>query len=57
MFYYDHPPPHFHVRHGGEHATIRIEDLTLDEGELSPTVLGLVKSGGAPQARIVGQLE
>jgi hypothetical protein len=51
MFYYDHPPPHFHVRHGGEHATIRIEDLTLDEGELSPTVLGLVKEWAALHRR------
>jgi hypothetical protein len=27
MFYNDHPPPHFHVRHGGDRATIGIEDL------------------------------
>lgn len=47
MFYNDHPPPHFHVRYGGERATIRIEDLVLDEGELSPTVLGLVKEWAA----------
>ncbi|MGA3186910.1 MAG: DUF4160 domain-containing protein [Bryobacteraceae bacterium] len=42
MFYNDHPPPHFHVRHGGDRATIGIEDLALLDGELSPTVLGLV---------------
>jgi hypothetical protein len=39
MFYNDHPPPHFHVRHGSDRATISIEDL---DGKLSRTVLGLV---------------
>jgi Domain of unknown function (DUF4160) len=42
MFYNDHPPPHFHVRYGGQRAVIGIEDLALLEGELSPRVLGLV---------------
>jgi Domain of unknown function (DUF4160) len=42
MFYNDHPPPHFHVRYGGQRAVVGIEDLALLEGELSPRVLGLV---------------
>jgi Domain of unknown function (DUF4160) len=51
MFYNDHPPPHFHVHYGSERATIRIEDLALDEGELSPTILGLVKEWAALHRR------
>lgn len=42
MFYNDHPPPHFHVRYGGQRAVIAIEDLAILEGDLSPRVLGLV---------------
>jgi hypothetical protein len=42
MFYNDHPPPHFHVRYGGQRAVIGIEDLALLDGDLSPRVLGLV---------------
>lgn len=42
MFYNDHPPPHFHVRYGGQRAIIAIEDLAILEGDLSPRVLGLV---------------
>ena len=42
MYYNDHPPPHFHVRYGGQRALVGIESLTLLEGRLSPRVLGLV---------------
>ena len=42
MYYNDHPPPHFHVRHGSQRAVIEIESLSLSEGHLSPRVLGLV---------------
>ena len=42
IFYEDHPPPHFHVRYGGQQAIIAIETLQLLEGRLSPRVLGLV---------------
>jgi hypothetical protein len=42
MFYNDHPPPHFHVRYGGQRAVIGIEDLALKDSDLSPRVLGLV---------------
>ena len=42
MYYNDHPPPHFHVRYGGQRALVGIESLTLLEGTLSPRVRGLV---------------
>jgi len=42
MYYNDHAPPHFHVRYGGEKATVAIETLTVLEGKLSPRALGLV---------------
>jgi hypothetical protein len=37
MYYNDHPPPHFHVRYGGQKALVAIEALTI-----LPRVLGLV---------------
>jgi Domain of unknown function (DUF4160) len=46
VFYEDHPPPHFHVRYGGQQAIIAIETLQLLEGRLSPRVLGLVVEWG-----------
>lgn len=42
MNYSEHPPPHFHVRYGGEKALIAIETLTLLRGQLSPRVFGMV---------------
>ena len=42
MFYNDHPPPHFHVRYGGQRAIIDIGTLAVLDGTLSPRVLGLV---------------
>ena len=42
MFYNDHPPPHFHVRYGGQKAIVSIETLAVIEGSLSPRVLSLV---------------
>ena len=42
MNYSEHPPPHFHVRYGGQKAIIAIETLTLLRGKLSPRVLGMV---------------
>jgi Domain of unknown function (DUF4160) len=42
MYYNDHPPPHFHVRYGGQRALVAIETLTVLRGRLSPRVLGLV---------------
>lgn len=51
MFYNDHPPPHFHVRYGGQRAVIGIEDLALLHGSLSPRVLGLVVEWAALHRR------
>jgi hypothetical protein len=42
MFYDEHRPPHFHVRYGEHEASVRIDDLTVSDGRLSPRVLGLV---------------
>ena len=42
MFYNDHPPPHFHVRYGGQRAIVDIRTLAVLEGRLSPRALGLV---------------
>jgi hypothetical protein len=42
MYYYDHAPPHFHVRSGGQKALMVIETPALLQGHLSPRILGLV---------------
>jgi hypothetical protein len=42
MYYNEHPPPHFHVRYGGQKALVAIETLAILRGQLSPRVLGLV---------------
>lgn len=42
MYHNDHPPPHFHVRYGSQHAVVEIEGLVVVEGHLSPRVRGLV---------------
>ena len=47
MYYFDHAPPHFHVRYGGQKALMAIETLTLLQGHLSPHVLGLVAEWAA----------
>lgn len=47
MFYDDHPPPHFHVRYGGQKAIIAIETLAILDGRLSPRALGLVMEWAA----------
>jgi hypothetical protein len=41
MFYNDHAPPHFHVRYGGQAATIEIETLRLLDGKLLHVFWGL----------------
>lgn len=38
----DHNPPHFHARYGSSKVAIRINDLTVLEGKLSPRALGMV---------------
>ena len=47
MFYNDHPPPHFHVRYGGQRAVVGIADLVVLAGRLSPRVRGLVTEWAA----------
>jgi hypothetical protein len=42
MYWNDHPPPHFHVRYGSQHALIDIQTLSIITGSLSPRALGLV---------------
>jgi Domain of unknown function (DUF4160) len=42
MHYNEHAPPHFHTRYGAQKATVRIRELTVLHGGLSPRVLGLV---------------
>ena len=42
MYFNDHNPPHFHVRHGEHRAVLRIQPLMLLHGNLPPRVLGLV---------------
>ena len=46
MYFNDHNPPHFHVRYDEFRATIGIEPIELQEGELPPRVLGLVIEWG-----------
>jgi len=42
MYFNDHHPPHFHVRHEAHRARIRIRPLGLLDGYLPPRVLGIV---------------
>ena len=43
MYYGDHPPPHFHVRHNERNASVSIEDMTIIEGRLSSRDMRLVR--------------
>jgi hypothetical protein len=43
MHYGDHPPPHFHGRHGGESAQVAILTGAVLGGSLSPRALKLVR--------------
>jgi len=47
MYYNDHPPPHFHVRYGGQKAIIAIASLSLLQGSLSPRVFGMAMEWAA----------
>ena len=42
MYFNDHAPPHFHVRHENFRAIVGIDPLKLRKGKLPPRVLGLV---------------
>lgn len=43
MFYDDHPPPHFHVKHGEHKAKIHLGTGELIVGHLPPKTLRLVQ--------------
>ncbi len=43
MYFQDHNPPHFHVDAGELGAQVRIEDLTILNGELPSGVLARVR--------------
>ena len=58
MYYNEHPPPHFHVRYGGQRALVAIESLTTIQGRLTPRVLGLVVEwAAAHQAELMEDWE
>jgi len=42
MNYDDHAPPHFHVRYGGEQASVAIRPLQVLAGSIPPRALGFV---------------
>jgi Domain of unknown function (DUF4160) len=43
MFYSDHSPPHFHVKHGGEEAQVAIATGEMIGGQLSPRAARMVR--------------
>ncbi len=43
MYYNDHSPPHFHANYGGEQASLRIDNGTIVDGNLSARTLRLVE--------------
>jgi Domain of unknown function (DUF4160) len=47
MYYSDHLPPHFHVRHGDEAAKIEIATGAILAGSLSHEPFGLCGNGPA----------
>ena len=51
MYYADHPPPHFHVRYGGQKALVAIQPLSLLQGSLSPRAFGMVLEWAAMHQR------
>jgi hypothetical protein len=46
QYYKDHDPPHFHHEHAGVIALIRIADMTVFQGQISPSDRATVKSWG-----------
>ncbi len=51
MYYNDHPPPHFHVRYGGQRAIVAIDSLAVIGGRLSPAPSASSSSGRRSTAR------
>ena len=46
QYYKDHDPPHFHHEHAGVEALIRIADMAVIAGQISPADQGTVISWG-----------
>jgi hypothetical protein len=46
MYFNDHDPPHFHVRYGEHRASIGLDPVVLQEGELPRRIFGLVSEWG-----------
>jgi len=46
MYFNDHDPPHFHVRYGEYRATVCLDPIQLEQGELPGRVLSLVMEWG-----------
>jgi len=46
MYFREHAPAHFHVRYGGEKASVDIQSLAVLSGDLPPRVIGLVAEWG-----------
>lgn len=44
LFWDEHPPPHFHVLHGGDDCSLVIDTLDIMEGELPPRILAMVRA-------------
>ena len=42
MYYNDHEPPHFHVRYGGYHAKVGIDQVHVIDGQLPPRTSRMV---------------
>ncbi len=43
MYYNDHSPPHFHAKHGGDQASLSIDNGEILEGTLGIRALRLVE--------------
>jgi hypothetical protein len=43
MYYNDHPPPHFHVRYGGQKAIVTIDSPRIWDGSIPLTQFNLIK--------------
>jgi hypothetical protein len=46
MYFNDHDPPHFHVRYGEYRATVTLDPVQLQEGELPRRISGRVMEWG-----------
>ncbi len=42
MFFNDHDPPHFHVRHGSRKGRFGINEINMIEGDLGPRAHNLI---------------